>query len=287
MIGKRKKPGAIWLTGSVLILCFCFLLFFSALAADQYVFDNAGLWDGEQNGQLEEMAASLSQKIKMETVIVTINDAEGKSATAYADDYYDEGGFGTGSDHSGALFLIDMDNREIYISTTGKMIRYLTDERIERILDDAYDQVAEGNYADGAKVFLKDVEHYVDKGIVAGQYNYDTETGKISVYRRITWLEALIAVVAAAVIAFIPCKSVINGYGMKKKRKQALNYYMAYRSECNFNFRVSNDYLINQFVTKTKIPRNTGGGSGGSSSGRSSTHSSSSGRSHGGGGRSF
>ena len=58
---------------------------------------------------------------------VTTDDAQGKSATAYADDFFDEH---STEQEDGVALLIDMDNREITISTCGIAIRYLTDSRI-------------------------------------------------------------------------------------------------------------------------------------------------------------
>ncbi len=55
-----------------------------------------------------------------------------------------------GDDASGILLSIDMDNREIYVSTTGYAMKVLTDARVEKVLDAAYDSVADGNYAEGA-----------------------------------------------------------------------------------------------------------------------------------------
>ena len=42
-----------------------------------------------------------------------------------------------GNDQNGSVLLFrDMGQREIYISTSGNMIDYLTDRRIDSILDD-------------------------------------------------------------------------------------------------------------------------------------------------------
>ena len=54
------------------------------------------------------------------------------------DDFYDEHDFGIGSRRSGALLLIDMDNREAYISTKGYAITLYSDARIEAMLDDTF-----------------------------------------------------------------------------------------------------------------------------------------------------
>ncbi len=255
---------------------------------EQRVFDYGDLLSSQAERELEAEIAALQEKMGMDAVLVTIVDAEGKSAQDYADDFYDEGGFGTRKDYSGALYLIDMDNREIYISTSGTMIRFLTDERIEDMLDHAFSYVAEGDYEGTAWSFLEDTAYWYQKGIPGGQYNYDIETGQISRYLSIRWYEALIAFAVAAVCGAGACASVKKEYSMEKEQRQASNFLMAYRVHSNFILHDQKENLINSFVTHARIPKNNGGGrSGGSSSGRSSTHRSSSGRRHGGGGRSF
>ena len=61
---------------------------------------------------MEEEIASMRKEMNMDVVIATTDDAEGKSAETYCEDFYINGGFGTGKDYSGVIFLIDMDNRE-------------------------------------------------------------------------------------------------------------------------------------------------------------------------------
>ena len=60
------------------------------------------------------------------------------------------------------------------------MVRYLTDSRIEAVLDDMYGYAAAGDYYQAAGAFVEDLEVCYDNGIAADQYNYDSETGKIS-----------------------------------------------------------------------------------------------------------
>lgn len=254
------------------------------------VFDDAGLLSDGDIAAFEEEIAGLRDTMKMDVVLVTTEDAGGKTSQQYADDYYDEGGFGTRLDYSGVLYLIDMDNREIYISTSGAMIRFLTDKRVDQMLDRAYAYASDGDYAGVMRQFLADTGTCYRQGIPGGQYNYDTETGKISIYRSIRWYEALIAFAVAVSCGAAACQNVKREYAMKRERGRAANFNLAYRANAQFAFRHQNDVLVNSFVTQRIIPRNTGGGhggSGGGGGGRSSTHRSSSGRSHGGGGRKF
>ena len=101
--------------------------------------------------QLSGQAQTLSEKMKMEAVIVTTEE-NSDSAQVFADGFYTEGGFGTGSEPFGNLFLIDMDNRELYIRPTE--IRYMTDSRIEDVLDDVYGYASDADYYRAASAFL-------------------------------------------------------------------------------------------------------------------------------------
>lgn len=266
--------------------------------ADKRVYDMAELLDEETETELESQIAQKRAELGLDIVIVTrgegslSGETEEKTSQEYADDFYDEGGFGSGNDKDGILFLIDMESRELVLSTAGKAIRIFTDQRIETMLDHVYEGASEGDFEDSAAVFLEDVEYYGKKGIPSGQYNYDTETGKVSVHKSIRWYEALLAVGVSAFVAGMACLNVKRRYAMEDDPQKLRNLNMAYRADCRFAYDNQNDQLVNKFVTSRVIPRSTGnsGGrsSGGrSSGGRSSTHRSSSGRSHGGGSRRF
>lgn len=255
------------------------------------VFDGAGLFSAQEIENFESQIQALRNEMNMDVVLVTASSAEGKSAQEYAEDFYINGGYGTGKEYSGVLFLIDMDNRELYILPVGVMNRFLTDKRWNAILDDAYDGASNGDYNASVESFLNGVEQYYKAGIPGGQFNYDKETGNISVYRSIRWYEAAFAFFVALFAAGISVNAVKAQYSMKKERGRAANSLLAYRADCQFMCTEQEDMLINKAVTFVMIPRNPGGGRGGgggdfSSGGRSTTHSSS-GRTMGGGGRKF
>lgn len=260
-------------------------------SGEKRVFDEAGLFSEKEAGELETEIQSMREDMNMDVVIVTTEDAGGKTASKYAGDFYIDNEFGTGKDYSGVLFLIDMDNREIYILPVGEMNRFLTDERWKAILDDAYNEVSKKEYGACAQGFLKGVTQYYRAGIPNGQYNYDEETGKVSVYRSIRWYEAALAVVIGLSAAAAACGGVAARYSMKGTRVSAKNSLMAYRGVSQFRYSDQTDDLIHTAVTHVYIPpsnKGSGGGGGGgfSSGGRSTTHTSS-GRTMGGGGRKF
>lgn len=250
-----------------------------AIGDKSLVFDEAYLLTKEEVDIIQNKAEGLSRDYNMDIVIVTINDAQGKNSRDFADDYFDYGGFGIGSDYDGILFLLDMDNREAYISTSGIGERYLTDERIEYILDDVFDSgLSEGDYFGGLLGFLTGTERYLNRGIPSDQY---IEEVVIKEKNRITRADLLISVIGSIIAAVAFYATTRSRYKMKKAKKS-----FSFRANSIVNFRQNEDRLVDTFVTHRVIPKaNTSNSS--STSGRSTTHKSSSGRSHGGGGRKF
>lgn len=248
-------------------------------ALECYVYDYAGLMSLDEVADLEMQIADMKEKTEWDIFAVTTDYAEGKSAMAYADDFYDER---TAEDSDGILVLIDMDNREIYISTCGKAIRYLTDARIERILDDGFYYVSNGDYASCLSAMLSTAEYYYDAGIQENQYNYDVETGAVSEYRVLTWMEVVPVFLLAALVGLAIFLGVKRSYSMKGGR-----YDYPYMKYGKLDLTAHQDQFLRAHTTHQRIQTSSSSGGGHSSSGRSSTHRSSSGRSHGGGGRKF
>ena len=265
-------------------ISFFFLLVFlllplDVLAASSRVFDNASLFSEEDINKLSEEIQRLQDKTQMDYVIVTTLDADGKTAQDYADDFYDSHDFGIDEEYSGMLYLIDLDNQEIYISTTGKMLRYLTDARIESLLDDAFTQAAEEHYADSAFFVLKGVEDYITLGIPEGQYNAPSENGTRPPYQEFPIpLAPLIGVIGGLIASLTTFFSIKNKYNLTNE-----TYHYPLHEKSSLRLTHSEDRLIHQTLTHRKIPKNPPP----SSNNRTTTHPSSSGRTHGGGGRSL
>lgn len=248
-------------------------------AEEENVFDAAGLLTDAESASLNGNTAEIKVKTGWNIFLLTTEDAEGKTPMEYADDFFDEN---SPQQQDGAVLLIDMDNREICISTCGTAIRYLTDERLDDILDEAYGYVRNGNYAECFKTMLNGMERYYDAGIPSGQYNYDVQTGNVSVHRSLTFGEILIAISAAIAAGAIVFFMIVGNYRLKFGA-----YCYDFRKNGKVNLTNKQDLFINEIVTHRHIPKQNSGGGGGGNRGRSSTHTSSSGRSHGGRSRSF
>ena len=86
--------------------------------------------------------------------------------------------------------------------------------------------IRDRNYAEGALGAIDSIENYLEMGVPAGQYTQVREEKKHS----LEWYEALFAAVAAAIVAALPCFSVMRQYKMQKEHRQSLGFHMAYLS---------------------------------------------------------
>lgn len=262
-----------------LLLLLGFLALFTPLkvfAASDTVDDQANLLSPEERTELSKQADALNKEIKGEVFILTTN-TNSEKPRKFADNQLRDR---IGNDNNGALLLLDMNQREIYLSTSGNMIDYITDKRRDKLLDDVEAAMRDGNYYQAAADYLSNANEFVADGIPGGSYRIDEKTGKVTYYKSITPIEFTIGLVVAAVAAIGFFISVRLRYQLKTG-----TYRYPYRQNAQLDLTERQDQLVNSFVTTRRIPKpsnNNGGGGGGGST----THSSGGGT-FGGGGRSF
>ena len=246
-----------------LLLVLCLL---PVAALGEQVIDDANILTPEEEQAITEAIQWMEDRAEIDVVVLTTyatpedNTYDMRHAMAFADDYYDYNGYGKGADFSGMLFLVDMHNRIMWISTCGSMIQTLSDSRIEAILDVAYDEAASGNYGSAVLKAMKKTQRYV----------HNTVSG----------VDLLVAGAAFAAVAAIIFTTVNGSYNLK-----GVTYSYNAQQNARVDMRQDDEEYLRQSVTRAI--RASSSGSGGGRSGGSRTHRSSSGRSHGGGGRRF
>ena len=270
------------------ILLVCLLLCFStcAFAAPDRIVDDADLFSAQEEESLLSMITDFQNNTGMDFVLYTSSQPHTKSLAAIADDFYDYGGYGFGENADGVLYFIDMYERTPYLSTTGKMIDYMTDARIDASHDSAYPFLVDGDYAGAAAQMICAVYGYWEKGIPEGQYRYDIVTGQrlTANHKALTGTEVLVSALIALVAALLFAKTIEGRYTLKGR-----TYYYDADSNSTVNMTASaDDYIRTTTSRQPRVTSSSSGGGSGRSSGGSGVHRSSSGRSHGGGaGRKF
>lgn len=157
-----KKLPCCLLACLLFILCMCPAIVYAQgdAAGGQRIFDGAGLFTDAEETKLQTLCTEKIAEGRLDIVVVTTESTGGKSAMAYADDFYDENGFGY-EGNTGVLLLINMGEREIWISTTGEAESYFTGRRLDALLDTVAAALADGDYAYGARQFIEDSAAYM------------------------------------------------------------------------------------------------------------------------------
>lgn len=244
------------------LLVFCLILASPLIAAAldplARVVDNADLLTDSEAYALEKRANDILYTYDMDVVIVTVNSLGGKSATAYADDYYDSHGYGIDEKYSGLLLLIAMDEREWAVSTCGDAIRAVTDYEIDEFFSDISGKLSDGEYYEAFDGFLTQIEAeykaYADESTL--------EAGDI-------FFRFVIALLIGTVIAGIALLIMRSQMNTAKSQRGAQSYI---RNESYDLFRCQDIFLYSHTTRTRKAESSSGGG----------THRGSSGRSHGG-----
>lgn len=245
-------------------------------AAEKYVYDQAVLL--EDASWLEDQISELRIQLKIDIVIVTTKNTGGKSSRRYADDFYDDHGFGFDKPRGdGVLFLIDMDNREAYISTCGKAIEYFTDARIDDALEAIVRSLKDGDYDEACREFLRRTEFCMKNEPLGGRLTYSYPQRLKLVLQNYWPVLLLLSAAIAAVCVIVMAHS-------SRSAKVAASRYFSAKQGLHLDHRV--DQLISEFTTSREIPRDDDRSSS-SGGGGSSVHTNSSGTTHGGGGKSF
>ncbi len=229
--------------------------------------DYADLLSDSQETKLREKLDEISEKNQCDVVILTVDELDGKSSQAYADDFYDENGFGFGANYDGILLLVSMGQRDWAISTCGYGITAFTDAGMDYMVDRFKPDLSDGDYYKAFDTYADLCDDFLVQAKTGNPYDVGnlpkTPLG-------LHWI--LIALVVGVIIAVIVIGVMINDLKSVRPNNRAADY----QKEGSFVLNTQKDMFLYRTVSKTKIQKQS------SSGGGSSTHRSSSGRTHGG-----
>ena len=236
--------------------------------------DLSNLLTDEQKKELSDKLDTLSNELNFDIVVLTVDDLEGKSAMAYADDFYDYNGYNI----DGCILLVTMTTREYWISTSGYGITAITDKGIELMADSFVPYLGYDEYYEAFNTFADFCYDYVIEARENKPYDVNhmpKEKFNVPMYLGISSLIGLLVALVVCLIFKGQLRSVMS-------KPFAFDYI----KEGSFNLTRVRDIYLYRRVRKTRKPEPTKS-SGGGGGGGSSVHFSSSGRSHGGGGGHF
>lgn len=215
--------------------------------------DDAGLLTQAEE---RELLAEMKSITEFGNVAFKSIDTNYSSTASYAREYYHDH-FGQSS---GTLFLIDMDNRNLYIFSDGAVYRVVTTSRAETITDNIYRMASRGEYFDCAKEAYSEIYAILNGNQIAQPMKYISN--------------ALLAVLLALLANFILINTV-------SRLKRASTDHLIHAAYASFQFTKPEVSHINTTKTYSPVEHSSGGGGGSSGGGGGG------GSSGGGGGHSF
>ena len=241
------------------------------------VVDMAELLSDSDKTALLSKLDEISERQKLDIVVLTVNTLDGKTPRDYADDFYDYNGYGFGENKDGILLLVSMEDRDWWISTTGYGITALTDAGIEYISKKFLSDLSDGDYAQAFTTYAELCDQFITQAKTGEPYDTGNMPKKPF---NVAW-NILVAFVIGLVVAFVVTNIMKKQLKTVQLKSEANNYVKSNSMIVTENRDL---FLYNQ-VSRRARPKETDNRSG--SSGGSSTHTSSSGSSHGGGGGKF
>lgn len=252
------------------ILCVSFVLPVTATSNNERVVDDALLLSYDEFKDLSMILDEISERQQFDVVVHTTNDTDGLYIRDYADDFFDYNGYGYGSNYDGCVLVIDMSQRDWWISTCGYGINALTDAGIDYIGDKIESDLSNGYYYDAFVAYAELCDDYVTQARNGRAY----DSGNLP-KEPYNWAFGIFgSLVAGFVIALIVVLVMKSKLKSVRRQPAAKDYVVA----GSMNVTTSRDIFLYRNISRRAKPKESSG---------SSTHTSSSGRSHGGGGGSF
>ncbi|MGI6269828.1 MAG: TPM domain-containing protein [Candidatus Howiella sp.] len=239
--------------------------------------DNADILSDSEETALLAQLDEISERQQFDVAVLTVSSLDDAYTEigAYADDYYDFGGFGLGENRDGVILVLNMDSRDWYMSTCGYGITAITDAGREYMSEQFLPYLSDGDYAEGFAKYAQLCDEFVTKAKAGSPYDVDNIPKDIDWFN---WIGSslILGIVGAFIFA-----------GRLKSKMKSVAFQSAagsYIAENSLNVTDSKDVFMYSNVTRSKRETESDGSGG---SGGSRTHTSSSGTTHGGGGGKF
>ena len=105
--------------------------------------------------------------------MVTTDSLNGKTPEAYADDFYDNNGYGFGTDCDGVLLLVSTEDQDWHLSTCGYGMTAITDDGIEYISNKFLPDLSDGDYMAAFAAYAELCDEFITQAKTGQPYDGD------------------------------------------------------------------------------------------------------------------
>jgi len=261
----------------------------AAAGIDGNIVDEADILTVQEEAELNKMAVSLSETYQIDVLIVTKASLNGESPADYAESLYSGGSRGWWATEDAILFLLDMDQRDWFLSTGGEAIYVFTDYGLDSLGEIAVNYLSQGEYFLAFASYMDALPTYfeaylegmpIDGYISADDKDYSVEAEEIVYYEQEPQVNLVLSFLAGIVVSGIALLIMRGSMNTQRAQSGAGDYMTA----GSYNLYKHTDLFLHSQISKVRRQQNTSSNSRG---GGSSIHRSSGGSRHGGRGGKF
>lgn len=236
------------------------LLVSPALAENSRVVDQADVLTQEEEQKLAEYIGSIREKYKFDVLILTMDSIGDRQGDYYAADYFDNNGYGEGSNHDGVCFFYvregDRNENTVFFVKTGSGERIFTPDVDDEIADQIRPYMRQKNYGGAFATYVLQVESRLESH------------QPINRASRMLPIFLLIGLLIGVMVAL--------AFKSQMKTVRRKSGAMSYVRDGSFHLSRQQDIYLYTTTTRRRIEtdsgRGGGGGSHGSFTGSSGTH---------------
>ena len=234
-----------------LAVFFCVAFSINVMAEDNgRLYDGANLLTESEEKSLLEKLDSVSEKYKVDFIIVTVESLDGDSADNFVKDYYDENDCGYGENSDGVLLLVSMEERDYRILSNGLGAKAITADEIETIGNAVSSYLSLENYVSAFNEFVEKCEYEINGEINGFPFDFAKSL--------------IISLVIGLVVAFIVTGSMKG----KLKSVKMQTFATEYTKQGSLKVTNSSEFFLYRTIDRRKkekesssnSSRNVGGG---------------------------
>ena len=190
----------------IVSLIFCMTLALPAAAMDgeehpPRLVDEAELLTNDEESSLADKLDAVSDKWQCDVAIVTVDSLGSKTATEFADDYFDYNGYGYGDNDDGIMLVISMENRDWAITTHAFGIEAFTDAGQEYIMNKVIPPLGNESYSSAFSIFADQCDDFLEKARAGEPYDSHNLPKESHAKLYILWI--IPCLIAGAILAFV------------------------------------------------------------------------------------
>lgn len=225
----------------LLVLSLVFLLTVSASAAQMpRLVDSADLLSADQEADLLARLDQVSGELQVDVVIVTMDSCGGYDPDDVVAAYYDDYGFGYGTNRDGVVLLLSMAERDWRILSNGFAADAITLNDIDRIGDSIVGDLSGGDYYEAFMTYATMCKQEIED---ERQFDFDLSLG--------------ISIFIGLVVALIAVEVMRGGHRSVRSQTGAREY----AAPGGLKVTHSNDLFLYRNVNRVHRPKETSSGS--------------------------